>query len=62
MTRYYVHYQSIMAQGPEKGKIIGMIAPIVAMSEREAINRVKNSREGSFGHYVNRLANEAVNK
>lgn len=51
-----------MDHGPDKGKIIGMIAPVVAMSEREAIDRIKTSREGSFGHYVNRLANEVVNK
>lgn len=62
MTRFYVHYNSTMDHGPDKGKIIGMIAPVVAMSEREAIDRIKTSREGSFGHYVNRLANEVVNK
>ncbi len=62
MTRFYVHYNSTMDHGPDAGKIIGMIAPIVAMSEREAIARVKETREGSFGHWVNRLANEAVDK
>jgi hypothetical protein len=61
MTRYQVHYESTMAHGPDAGKIIHMISlPIEAKSEREAIAQVKASREGTFGHWINRLANEVV--
>jgi len=61
MTLYHVHYESIMATGPDAGKITHMISlPVEAKSEREAIAKCKAARTGSFGHWVNRLANEAV--
>jgi len=61
MTRYQVHYESTMTHGPDAGKIIHMISlPIEAKSEREAIAKCKAARAGSFGHWVNRLANEAA--
>lgn len=64
MTRYYVHYELTMTDCPGAGKasdsIARMIAPIEAKSEREAISKCKAARAGSFGHWVNRLANEAV--
>jgi|TARA_R110002060_G_scaffold73451_2_gene82380 hypothetical protein len=61
MTRYQVHYESTMTHGPDTGKIIHMISlPIEAKSEREAIAKCKAARAGSFGHWVNRLANEAA--
>ena len=64
MTKYYVHYEVIMTAAPgvagASGRIARMIAPIEAKSERDAIAQCKTSRPGSFGHWVNRLANEVV--
>jgi|TARA_R110001599_G_scaffold347617_1_gene574067 hypothetical protein len=60
MTRYHVHYESTMTHGPDAGKIIHMIAPIEAKSEREAIAHCKATCNDSFGHWVNRLANETA--
>jgi hypothetical protein len=64
MTKYYVHYEFLAVAGPgvagAPGRIQGMIAPIEAKSEREAIAKCKATRTGSFGHWVNRLANEAA--
>lgn len=61
MTIYYVHYEISTLTGfsPEQS-VHGMIAPIEAKSEREAIAKCKATRTGSFGHWVNRLANEAA--
>ena len=64
MTRYYVHYEVTMIAGPgvagASGRIARMIAPIEAKSEQDAIAQCKATRSGSFGHWVNRLANEAA--
>jgi hypothetical protein len=64
MTRYYVHYEVIMTAGPgvagASGRIARMIAPIEAKSEAQAIKICKAKHPGSFGHWVNRLANEVV--
>ena len=61
MTLYQVHYSATMSHGPDAGKAIQMISlPVEAKSEREAIAKVKETREGSFGHWVNRLANQSV--
>ena len=64
MTRYYVHYEVTMIAGPgvagASGRTAQMIAPIEAKSERDAIAQCKATRIGSFGHWVNRLANEVV--
>ena len=67
MTRYHVHYEVTITPGSIESRVAGapgqiarMIAPIEAKSEREAIAKCKASRPGSFGHWVNRLANEVV--
>jgi len=64
MTRYHVHYEFMAIAGPgvagASGRIARMIAPIEAKSEREAIAKCKATCAGSFGHWVNRLANETV--
>ena len=61
MTSYQVHYESIMDQGPDVGKIVHMIAPkIEAKTEQDAIALCKATRPGSFGHWVNRLASEVA--
>ena len=64
MTRYYVHYEVTMIAGPgvagASGRTARMIAPIEAKSERDAIAQCKANRPGSFGHWVNRLANEVA--
>jgi len=67
MTRYYVHYEVMIIPGSIESRVAGaagqiaqMIAPIEAKSERDAIAQCKATRNGSFGHWVNRLANEAA--
>jgi hypothetical protein len=60
MTRYYVHYESTMDEGPDAGRTVHMIMPVLAELEHKAIARCKKERPGSFGHWVNRLANEAA--
>mgnify|MGYP001149906304 CR=1 FL=1 len=64
MTLYHVHYEVVAIAGPgvagASGRIARMIAPIEAKSERDAIAQCQATRPGSYGHWVNRLANEAV--
>ena len=55
MTRYYVHY----SKGTDKGLFHG-IRTVSARNEQEAKARVRHAIPGSFGHWVNRLANEAL--
>ena len=63
MRLYQVHYEVTMIAGPgvagASGRIARMIAPIEAKSERDAIAQCKDTRPGSFGHWVNRLGNKS---
>ena len=54
MTNYQVHFEK-PAGG---GRIRRGFRTIRARNEAEAIIKVKSVVEGSFGHWVNRLANE----
>jgi|TARA_E500000331_G_scaffold303408_1_gene305879 hypothetical protein len=57
MTNYQVHYEYVRANMAwvQRG-----MRTIRARNEAEAIIKVKSVVEGSFGHWVNRLANEAA--
>ena len=55
MIKYQVHY----SVGRPKGLYHGM-RTISARNEAEAIIKVKSVVEGSYGHWVNRLANEVA--
>ena len=55
MTRYQVHYEKATCKGVKRG-----IRTITARNEAEAILRVKSVVQESFGHWVNRQANEAL--
>ena len=59
MIKYQVHFEK--ATRPHRGPGIkrGM-RTVKARNEAEAILKVASVVEGSFGHWVNRLANEAV--
>lgn len=58
MTNYQVHYEyvnrnhSVWVQRGQR--------TIKARNEAEAIIKVKSVVQGSFGHWVNRLANEVA--
>jgi hypothetical protein len=60
MTRYHVHYEAPARTSTGPDQIMRMIHPVEAKSEAEAIKICKTVRPGSYGHWVNRLANEAV--
>ena len=54
MIKYQVHFETASSdRGVRRG-----IRTIRARNEAEAIIKVKSVVEGSFGHWVNRLANE----
>ena len=55
MINYQVHYEYVRANMAwvQRGK-----RTIKARNELEAIIKVKSVVDGSFGHWVNRLANE----
>jgi hypothetical protein len=54
MIKYQVHFETASNdRGVRRG-----IRTIRARNEAEAIIKVKSVVEGSFGHWVNRLANE----
>lgn len=54
MTNYQVHFETASSdRGVRRG-----IRTIRARNEAEAIIKVKSVVEGSFGHWINRLANE----
>jgi hypothetical protein len=54
MTNYQVHFETASGdRGVRRG-----VRTIRARNEAEAIIKVKSVVEGSFGHWVNRLANE----
>jgi len=56
MTNYQVHFQTAPN---DRGVRMG-IRTIKARNEAEAIIKAKSVIEGSFGHWVNRLANEVA--
>jgi hypothetical protein len=55
MTNYQVHYSVGRSKGLFHGK-----RTVKARNEEEAKIRVASVVDGSFGHWVNRLANEAA--
>jgi len=55
MTKYQVHYEKATCKGIKRG-----IRTVKARNEAEAIIKVKSVVQHSFGHWVNRLANEAA--
>ena len=59
MINYQVHFEYI-ATPSGTGWVKRGIRTVKARNEAEAIIKVKSVAQGSFGHWVNRLANEAV--
>lgn len=55
MNKYQVHYAKGTPKGLKHGK-----RTITARNEQEAKAKVNFMVPGSFSHWVNRLANEAV--
>jgi len=55
MTKYQVHYEKYTLKGIKRG-----IRTVKARNEEEAKIRVASVVEGSFAHWVNRLANEVA--
>jgi len=55
MTKYQVHYEKYTPKGIKRG-----IRTVKARNEEEAKIRVASVVEGSFAHWVNRLANEVA--
>lgn len=55
MINYQVHFETASGWGVRRG-----YRTIRARNEAEAIIKVKSVVQGSFGHWVNRLANESV--
>ena len=55
MNKYQVHYSKGTPKGLKHGK-----RTIAARNEQEAKAKVSFMVPGSFSHWVNRLANEAV--
>lgn len=54
MTRYQVRFEL------ENSWVVDYYETTIAVTEREAIDKIKKKYPTSFGHWVNRLANEAV--
>jgi hypothetical protein len=54
MIKYQVHFET----AAKNGSIRRGIRTIAARNEEEAIIKAKSVVLGSFGHWVNRLANE----
>jgi hypothetical protein len=55
MTNYQVHFEKTTRKGTKRG-----VRTVRARNESEAKLKVASVVEGSFGHWVNRLANEAA--
>ena len=55
MTNYQVHFEKTTCKGIKRG-----IRTVRARNEFEAKLKVASVVDGSFGHWVNRLANEAA--
>jgi hypothetical protein len=63
MTNYQVHFEYPAPRQSSRstaGRLKRGMRTIKARNEAEAIIKVKSVVQGSFGHWVNRLANEAV--
>ena len=59
MTRYQVHYEYV---SKSMARVQRGVWVDVARTESEVIAKVKRAVPSSFGHWVNRLANEVVNE
>ena len=59
MTNYQVHFEYI-ATPPGTGWVKRGIRTVKARNEAEAKIKVASVVDGSFGHWVNRLANEVA--
>ncbi len=55
MTKYQVHYSVGTAKGLKHGH-----RSVKARNEKDAITMIRKMIDGSFGHWVNRLANEVA--
>ena len=53
MIRYQVHFEKPTCKGIKRG-----VRTVKARNEAEAKLKVASVVDGSFGHWVNRLANE----
>ena len=53
MTKYQVHFEKTTCKGIKRG-----VRTVNARNEAEAKLKVASVVDGSFGHWVNRLANE----
>jgi|TARA_R110000824_G_scaffold30045_1_gene99224 hypothetical protein len=53
MIKYQVHFEKTTCKGIKRG-----IRTVKARNEAEAKIKVASVVDGSFGHWVNRLANE----
>jgi hypothetical protein len=63
MTKYQVHFEYSVPHRSSRstaGRLKRGMRTIKARNEAEAIIKVKSVVEGSFGHWVNRLANEVA--
>jgi hypothetical protein len=63
MTNYQVHFEYSAPRQSSRstaGRLKRGMRTIKARNEAEAIIKVKSVVQGSFGHWVNRLANEAA--
>ena len=54
MTRYQVRFEL------ENSWVVDYYETTIAATEHEAIDKIKKKYPTSFGHWVNRLANEVV--
>ena len=55
MIKYQVHYSVGRPKGLKHG-----VRTVKARNERDAITMIRKMIDGSFGHWVNRLANEVA--
>jgi hypothetical protein len=55
MINYQVHFEKTTSKGIKRG-----VRTVKARNELEAKLKVASVVEGSFGHWVNRLANEVA--
>lgn len=65
MTSYNVHFEYSAARRSSRstaGRLKRGMRTVEARNEAEAIIKVKSVVQGSFGHWVNRLANETVHR
>jgi hypothetical protein len=61
MIKYAVHFEyQGFKRNTNTTKLCRGIRTVAARNEDEAIAKVRHTVHGSFGHWVNRLANETV--